>query len=391
MQIFILSWLAYGSYYLCRRPFAVGKATIADELHLTEAALGRIDTGYLVAYAAGQFASGLVGDRIGARRLIGFGMLAVAITSVAFGMGSTASVFAIAFALHGLVQATGWPGVVKAMASMYTEGNRGTVMGWWATCYQVGGIAATALATYLLTHYGWRSAFFVPASLTAAVGVCVYLLLWEPPASSTAAREEASFAILRQPLVWSLGAAYFCVKLIRYCIVFWLPYFYQKQLHYGAGKAGYLSMSFDIGGVVGAICSGWLFDKTGPARGWMIIALTLALAAASFVYPQVALFGPVAAFAGMALIGFVLFGPDALVSSVAAQDLGGPAAAATAAGFINGVGSVGAILQGTLTAYVAQHYGWDSLFVVFGGLSVLAAFAVVPYAWSAGRERSPVG
>ena len=306
-------------------------------------------------------------------------------------MGSTASVFAIAFALHGLVQATGWPGVVKAMASMYTEGNRGTVMGWWATCYQVGGIVATALATYLLTHYGWRSAFFVPAALTAAVGVCVYLLLWEPAAASSTERREASFAILRQPLVWSLGAAYFCVKLIRYCIVFWLPYFYQKKLHYDAGKAGYLSMSFDIGGVVGAICSGWLFDKTGPARGWMIILMTLALAAASFVYPHVALLGPVAAFAGMALIGFVLFGPDALVSSVAAQDLGGPAAAATAAGFINGVGSVGAILQGALTAYVAQHYGWDALFVVFGGLSILAAIAVVPYAWSAGRERRSVG
>ena len=51
----------------------------------------------------------------------------------------------------------------------------------------------------------------------------------------------------------------------------------------------------------------------------------------------------------MVLIGFLLFGPDALVSSVAAQDLGGAAASGTAAGFINGVGSVGAILQASVT------------------------------------------
>lgn len=386
-QIFVLTWLAYGSYYLCRRPFAISKATLSDTYHLDEHALGVIDTGYLVAYAAGQFAAGLVSDRVGARRLVGAGMLAVAVTSALFGLGSTAAVFAIAFALNGLVQATGWPGVVKAMASMYTEGNRGTVMGWWATCYQVGGIAATALATYLLTHHGWRMAFFVPAAPTAAVGICVYLFLWEPAESSPSERRAASLAVLRQPLVWALGAAYFCVKLIRYCIVFWLPYFYEKRLHYDASKAGYLSLSFDVGGTAGAILSGWLFDKTGASRGLLIIGLTLALGVCSFVYPQVAPLGPTAAFVGMAFIGFVLFGPDALVSSVAAQDLGGPAAAGTAAGFINGVGSVGAILQGVVTAYVAQRYGWDSLFVVFGGLSMVAALAVLPYALAARRAQ----
>jgi sugar phosphate permease len=387
-RIFFLTWLTYGSYYLCRRPFAISKAALAREQHLDASALALIDTGYLVAYAAGMFAAGLVCDRTGARRMLGIGMLLVALSSVAFGCGSTAAVFAIAFTVQGLFQATGWPGVVKAMTAMYAPGERGTVMGWWATCYQVGGLVATTLATWLLTHYGWRWTFFVPAACTAAVGVAVWLFLWEAPSAPPAERRRASLALVRDPLVWCLGAAYFCVKLIRYCIVFWLPYFYSVGLHYDDRKAGYLSNSFELGGVAGAILGGRLFDKTGKQRGWLIVAMSLGLAAASMIYPRVAPLGAGWAFAGMVLIGFVLFGPDALVSSVAAQDLGGVEAAGTAAGFINGLGSVGAILQGALTAYVAQRFGWNAMFVVFGGLSVLAAIAVVPYALSAQKAAS---
>lgn len=387
-QIFVLTWLAYGSYYLCRRPFPVAKDTLGPLYHLDVRALARIETGYLVAYALGQFAAGLIADRVGARRLVGLGMLAVALASVAFGLGDSAAVFGVAFAVHGLVQATGWPGVVKAMTSMYRPGERGTVMGWWATSYQVGGLVATPLATFVLVHYGWRASFFVPAALTAAVGVMVLAWLWQPPASPAAERRSASLAVARHPLVWTLGAAYFCVKLIRYCIVFWLPFFYSRALHYDTARAGYLSVSFDLGGVAGAILGGRLFDRTGRGRGWLIVALALGLSVASLVYPMVASSGALAAFAGMVVLGFLLFGPDALVSSVAAQDLGGPAAAGTAAGLINGIGSVGAILQGVLTAEVARRYGWDALFWVFSGLAGVAALAVVPYAIAAGR-RSP--
>ena len=33
-----------------------------------------------------------------------------------------------------------------------------------------------------------------------------------------------------------------------------------------------------------------------------------------------------------------------------------------ASGLVNGAGSVGAVLQGALTAYVADRYGWGALF-----------------------------
>jgi sugar phosphate permease len=387
-QVFALTWLAYASYYLCRKGFPVSKARLASEYHLSLGTLGAIDTGYLAAYALGLFASGLACDAIGSRRLLGCGMLLAAAATSLFGLGSTAAVFALAFTLNGLFQSTGWPGTVKAMTPWFSAGERGKVMGLWSTCYQVGGIAATALAAALLTHWGWRSSFFVPASLTAAVGVAVLVGLRQtPPGESlpAAARrglrpQSASLRLLATPLVWNLGAAYFCLKLIRYSLLFWLPLYLVRQLHYAEGQAAYMSISFEVGGVVGAIAAGAISDRLVGRRGPVLVLMSLGLAGAFALYSTVAALGAVPNFLGMALVGFMLFGPDALVSSTAAQDLGGVAAAGTAAGVINGVGSLGAIAQGVLTAYVAGHYGWPALFNVFMGLAVLSALILTPFA-----------
>ncbi|HUS66130.1 MAG TPA: MFS transporter, partial [Kofleriaceae bacterium] len=310
-----------------------------------------------------------------------------AAATTAFGLGSTSAVFAVAFAVNGLAQSTGWPGTVKAMTPWYAPAERGRVMGLWSTCYQVGGLAATALATLLLTTYGWRSAFFVPAAWVAAVGVLILVSLRERPPSAPAPIRapglwpgRESLRALATPLVWNLGAAYFCLKLIRYSLLFWLPMYLHRELHYTEGGAGYLSLAFEVGGVAGAIVGGAVSDRLAGRRGPVLVVMSLGLAGALYLYAGVAASGWAFNFAAMALVGFMLFGPDALVSAAAAQDLGGNEGAGTAAGVINGVGSLGAILQGALTAFVAAHYGWGALFHVFVGLAVLCALVLTPYA-----------
>ncbi|HEY5147983.1 MAG TPA: MFS transporter, partial [Polyangiaceae bacterium] len=157
---------------------------------VTKAAIGRalgtralygVETAYLAAYAAGQYVSGSLGDRAGARKLVGFGMLAAAGASFAFGLWSTGALFLATAAFNGLAQSTGWPGNVKAMQEWTTPERRGRVMGVWATCYQVGGIAATAFAAWLLAHFGWRAAYFGPAFVIAAMGVAVLVFVRAGP------------------------------------------------------------------------------------------------------------------------------------------------------------------------------------------------------------------
>jgi sugar phosphate permease len=69
----------------------------------------------------------------------------------------------------------------------------------------------------------------------------------------------------------------------------------------------------------------------------------------------------------------MLFGPDNLIAGAIGQDLGGPRAASTAVGIINGVGSIGAILQGVFTVTISARYGWSALFVTLPVLAITAS------------------
>jgi sugar phosphate permease len=381
------TWLAYATYYLGRKGFSVSKARVVRDLGVSESTLAAIDTGYLGAYAIGQFVSGLIGDRIGARRLVSIGMLFAAFTCAAFGAANSGAMLLLAFTLNGFAQSTGWPGTTKAMAEWTPPERRGAVMGLWCTSYQVGGIAASWFCTLMLGRYGWRAAFFAPALCIAAVGVLVFLTLRPgpfavavmPQTGSLAARAGIDREVFQNPTLWSYGAAYFFIKLIRYSVLFWLPYYLHTALGLSETNAGYLSISFEVGGVIGAISIGIISDRMKHLSRSIIAAAGLVgLAAALLVYARLAPSSAIIQFLLMALIGGLLFGPDSLVSSSAAQDAGGRAAAARATGFVNGIGSLGALLQGYVTIGIRKSFGWSAVFYVFVGFALLSALALTP-------------
>ena len=200
------------------------------------------------------------------------------------------------------------------------------------------------------------------------------LALVAPTSAASSAKASADLAaarsrLLRSPTIWSYGVAYFCLKLIRYSLLLWLPYYLEKVLHYEKLRAANVSTSFEIGGIAGTIVIGLLSDRLRHVPRSVIAAVSLiGLAAAFQLYTVVGGTGQIANFLSMALVGFLLFGPDSLISGAAAQDAGGAEAAALAAGLINGIGSLGAILQEVVTRSVSARWGWDGLFHVFVGL-----------------------
>ncbi len=387
-----LTWIAYASYYLGRKGFSVVKSTLRHSLGVSERALGLIDTFYLAAYALGLFFSGYLGDRVGARRLIASGLCVSALCCAAFGALNAALWFGVLFFVNGLAQSTGWPGTTRAMAEWTTPQNRGTVMAFWCTCYQVGSIVASDVAAYLLRSNGWRAAFFGPALGMLAVALLIFLFLKRgdqpaEPASSAQAelasetRQAAQRAALHNPVLWAFGASYFFIKYVRYALLFWLPYYLHGTLGYAVDRAAYISNAFEAGGIVGVIAIGMLSDRV---RRWSRAALSmlslLGLALALLLcaaLPQHDVWLTVGA---LALVGALLFGPDSLLSGAAAQDVGGAAAAATATGLVNGVGSVGGMLEGLSLPAISAYFGWQAMFPLLSGLAVCAALALLPAA-----------
>jgi len=381
-----LTWIAYASYYFGRKGFSVVKSTLRHVLGVSESTLGLIDTLYLAAYALGQFASGYLGDRVGARRLIACGLALSAIACAAFGASSAAIAFGVLFLVNGFAQATGWPGTTRAMAEWTTRENRGTVMAFWCTCYQVGSIAATDFAAYQLRRHGWRAAFYGPAVWMLLVALAIFLFLKQGAAEQREANapnlseprpSAAQRAAYANPTLWAFGASYFFIKYVRYALLFWLPYYLSTTLGYAPDRAAYVSNAFEAGGIAGVILLGALSDRTRLSRAAVsllsLLGMTIALLACRSFGQSTWL-----TVTSLAFVGALLYGPDALLSGAAAQDIGGLEAAATATGLVNGVGSLGGILEGLTLPPLSAYFGWNWLFPLLAGLGLCSALALIP-------------
>jgi sugar phosphate permease len=381
IRVFIATWLCYAGYYFCRRPYYVTKSALSTELGFDGATLGMIGALYLIAYAVGQFAVGALGNRVGARVMLLSGMAVSIAMNVGFGLASTSTAFFALMTINGLAQATGWSANVGTMASWFTHKERGKVMGLWTTNFQAGGVVANALASFVLGHYGWQASFFAGAAVLAAVWLVVLTNQRNRPedVGLEPLPDEAEHKTLKRGAwvdVVLIGVCYFFLKLIRYALWSWAPFF--LTLNYGLAKdeSGYLSTLFDVFGVPGVILTGWLSDKFFKSRrGGVSLLMTLVLVGCCVVlYTAGRVSLPVFA-VGIAVAGFSLYGPDALLTGAGAMDIGSRRGAILAAGLISGIGSLGPIVQELVIGkmYDASKGDLGPIFLLLLGSSVAAA------------------
>ena len=77
----------------------------------------------------------------------------------------------------------------------------------------------------------------------------------------------------------------------------------------------------------------------------------------------------------LGVIGFMLFGPDSLLSGAGAVDIGSPRTAVAAAGIINGTGSLGAVVQELVVSRMYEQNP-DDVTPVFATLWGAALFSM---------------
>jgi MFS transporter, OPA family, glycerol-3-phosphate transporter len=408
-QVFAITWLAYVGFYQTRKAFAVAKIDMGSSggLGLTDIQMSWIDGAALLTYAIGQFFWGICGDRFGTRKVILVGMIGSVLAAAAMGSSSVAITLIIFSAIQGLCQSTGWAPLVKNIGAFFSQRERGTVMGLWCTNYAIGGFIASLLAGKFGELLGWRYAFWAPA--VVLVVVCILFLLLQrncpedvglPPIEDYHGEKEAVVGkkqsaieeregswkvvaeVLKSPMVLLFAMVYFFMKPARYAILLWAPKYLNSQLGTGMAKSGALGALFELAGPLGVLLAGIVSDKLlGARRNPVCVICLLAGGVLLFFidklpHTQLMLGGC------LFLLGFLLFPPDSLVSGTAAIDFGTKKGASTAAGLINGSGSIGAIVGGTIPGVFHERWGWNGVFVSLSITLVIAGLLLLPK-WNA--------
>lgn len=406
LQIFSVTWLAYFGMYFCRKNFSVVMPVLSRELHTSKDEFAVVITVYSLMYMIGQFLNGYLSDRHGPRLIVGIGLLLSVISNLMMGWMGTVGSFLFLMGLNGFGQSSGWSGLIKNLTPWFKKKERGVVMSYWTTCYVIGGMAATAFATYwlsnqiIMANLSWRRAFLAPSILLLLISLVYILMARNSPTDVNLESFEkstdtpkgkrkgktAQLAVLKNGAVWIAAIMYFFVKFTRYAFLFWLPLYLSEALKYSDQQAGYTSIAYEAFGFFGILAAGYASDYLFKSRRFPISSIMLfCLAFVLYMQPHLSPLGIVPTIVSIGLIGFFTYGPDSIMSGAAAMDFGKNHGAALAAGVINGVGSAGQLLSPVAVAYVSGKYGWDALFGLFVIVTLIAAILLI-LKWNYGKE-----
>ncbi len=423
VQTFTLLWTAYAAYYLCRMNFAVAQPLIPQEFGWTDAQIGAIPSCYAACYAIGQFVNGQLGERLGARRMMTGAMAIAVLTNLAFAFNTSYPVMLALWGINGYAQSAGWSLVVKTLTNWTTVRRRGLLIGLISTCYQVGNVVSWLLAGWLCEAYlDWRPAFFVPALILMPVTIAFAIAIRNQPQDAglpqvrddvqpaarpaagpaTAPEKAGALEILRLTLsnriLWILAIGYFCLNSVRYAFMNWAVTYMSEFHHQSIKGSAFTAVALPLIGAVGAVSAGWFSDHLFGRRRAPVCAISLLLLAAvciGFVFiPQ----GQwLVATAMLGLAGFLIYGPDMLMSGAATADID-PRATAAATGFTMCMGATGSILSGggvgwlkDVTPSLVAKLGdsmpswippgalsqWSLIFLLLAVLSIVSALLMV--------------
>jgi sugar phosphate permease len=410
-QVFTATWMSYFGFYLVRKIYAVLKGPLKARFGLDDVQIAYPWTIYLITYMLGQFLAAWLGRHYKSRTVLLYGMTVAAGCNLWLGWlvdAHEASGFlwmCVAMGIQGFAQATGWPHNVGLFANWTLRSERGTLFGIWGTCYQLGAVAGKALAAFLLGWLGMAWSFFGASIVLLVLTALFALLARERPESVGLSLQDAAepdpeplVAGARKiatplpqgwvALIISLGMIYFGLKFLRYALDSWSALIMSEQFHLSATLAGYLSTAFDWIGFLGVLAGGYWSDRTAgatrtPVIFWMIFGCLISTTLLWFVglssLPMFVIL--------LGLIGFTALGPDSLVSGACAMDAGTRSQAALAAGIINGMGSVGPIVQEPMIGWLKQTAGVNSVFLLLVGVVLLTTLGSAVLWW---RERTKI-
>ncbi|MCL4459337.1 MAG: MFS transporter [Chloroflexi bacterium] len=362
-------------------------SVIGQKFDLTATQTGAITSTYFLLYVAMQIPAGLLGDRIGLKRVLvatyflaGLGMLAIGLLAASY---PTLLLFV---AIHGLGGGAHFPTAYGlAMINMPSR-----LRGLGAAIINSGMALGTALGlaaagpVYLLTQE-WRTPFLLLALPTLLIALLYALILREiRPTSLTPGRFQQ---LLRNRNVVSICLANFCSLYGFWTILVWGPTFFQTERGIGLETAGLYTAIVAMAALPAGLVSGGLSDRLGRRLLSLILfpLATMMIISVAFVHSLTVMI--------LALIGYGLFGKlswDPIgaswlsdhVAAINPDDLG------SALGLYSFAGMSSAIITPVIAGWIKDMSGsFERAFYLGAGIVLLGFFLTLLPTETAGVKR----
>ena len=267
--------------------------------------------------------------------------------------------------------------------------------------------ATRAIVTRTEHTGAWQWAFWIPGliALVGALGLFVFLRdtpksvgLPELESSKTSLDAEDTPAarrayvqkmVYKNPIVWALSIANFFVYVVRFSVLDWGPKFLTEACNMTFEQAAAAVGAFEIMAIVGTLVAGWATDKFFAGRAhrtcmWCMVGAGAAMGAFYMFYLHPGMVPGWALIAVLAMAGFFIYGPQALVG-IAVTNQATKKAAGTANGLVGIFGYLSTAVSGVGIGWLADNYGWNYVFVSVIAMAIIGILIFMAI-WGAKRD-----
>jgi ACS family hexuronate transporter-like MFS transporter len=373
-----LAFWATAINYLDRQTLSVAAPVLRDQFHMSNTEYSRVLFAFLLAYTVMNGVSGPLIDRLGTR--LGYGLCVAWWSAAAFlhAFARGALSLGVFRFLLGMGEAGNWPGGVKVVAEWFPERERALASGVFNSGSAVGAILAPPLVVYILSRFGWPTAF-------AVVGVTgfAWLALWWPVYRTPALLARAAVAtriparqLLRSRFVLAFTFSKVFLDPVWYFYIFWFPEYLKRVRHFDMASIGTFAwIPFAVAGVgnfAGGLLSAFLLRRRLPVTVARKAAVTLFAALMLSAIPAVL---AREAWVSIALVSVAMFGYTGCLANMLSMpaDVFPGSAVASVYGLASMGSGFGGMLFTLMTGWAVDHYSYTPVFIGFGIMPLICA------------------
>lgn len=397
-KVLLLLSLMYALSYLDRVNIATAGPTIKHALSLSNTEFGFAVTAFSLPYALTQVFGGLVGDKFGARRVLGVVGVLWGVATVLTGLAGGLLTLVMARGLLGLAEGAAFPTGTRAMSQWLPPDRRGFGQGVVHAASRMSNALSPLLVAGLIGWLGWRGSFFAAGGLSVTWAVVWVLWFRDRPADhdkvGTQELEELVYgdeptrvkaATPWGPLVRRLAPLTlvdFCYGWLLWVYLTWVPSLFADEFGLELKDYALFASLTALGGVLGDACGGVLSDsvlrRTRDLQRARRLTLALGLAlSALFLLPAAFLHSLVPVTIALALAFFALELANSPIWAVP-MDVA-PEHAGAASGLVNTGFGVAGIAAPPVTGWLVDATGSYTVPLLLA--AVLLVVGVVSVRW----------
>ncbi len=388
-------WLGWVFMYADRTILNPVMKDIQSEFGLSGTQLGLISSAFFLSYAVLQIPAGILGDRIGRKKVLVPGFILFGAFTAISGVAKSFYAFIAARIITGAGEGTYYGPQYGISSEQIPQQHRSLGSAIINSGMAFGIALGLMVSSYLAytMNYGWRMPFYVMSVPTILVGLLIWVLIREnprPTGAAAAGQKGAFMALLKNRNLLIVYAMVFCSLFGFFMILTWLPYYLQTERGIAAKDIGNISALVAWVSIPGGLLFARISDKLGKRRPMVFVLVPIAaLSLISIAWLQ----DVSQVIVAICVYGF--FGKLALdpVLVAAVADNAPKTSYGTAYGIFNFVGMSSSILAPTIagvisdaTGSLAANFYISAAILLAGMIGVLFFKEAAPAKASVARE-----